>query len=140
MAPTAGRLVSDDVFGILCVFAEARGEPAPNGQIAVANVIRNRARKRFRSDREGSICSVVCWPYQFSWLNTHDSQRMRVLSAEWSDPAMDVCARAWFESEHTHLVGEALHYHADYVTPTWARSNRIHLVTQIGRHLFYAED
>ena len=130
-----GRVISDDLWGALCVFAEARGEPY-EGQVAVGNVVRQRTKLRFFSS--GSVVSTVCNPYQFSWMNTGDAQRTRVLSADWSDPAWKTAVRAWFESEMRDEVPGALWYHADYVTPAWSKAQGITLVKRIGRHLFYA--
>jgi len=129
-----GRVISDDVWGILCIFAEACGEPY-EGQVAVGSIIRNRTKLRFYS--QGTVVSTVLSPYQFSWTNTADAQRTRVLSAMWEDPAWRVASRAWFESEHSAPVGEALWYHADYVHPEWSKAQGMELVKRIGRHLFY---
>ena len=134
--PSAGRVISDDTFGILCIFAEARGEPY-EGQVAVGNVIRNRCARRFFSD--GSVVDTVTKPHQFSWMNTGDAQRTRVLRAVRSDPAWTLASRAWFESERSRPVDDAVLYHADYVTPYWAKAAGVTLVRQIGRHLFYRE-
>jgi spore germination cell wall hydrolase CwlJ-like protein len=134
--PETGRAISDDLWGILCVFAEARGEPY-DGQIAVANVIRNRTKRRFFSN--GTIVSTVCAPHQFSWMNTGDAQRTRCLAASWDDPGFRLAAKAWFESEHRSEVGAATHYHADYVQPYWARVAGMRYVKRIGRHLFYED-
>lgn len=129
-------MIPDDVWGILCVFAESRGEPY-EGQVAVGNVIRNRMAKRFFSD--GSVCSTVTFRKQFSWMNDQDQQRTRVLAARWEEAAMSTAARAWFESEHTNHVKDALLYHADYVAPYWSKAHGIELVVRIGRHLFYRD-
>jgi N-acetylmuramoyl-L-alanine amidase len=129
-----GRAIPDDVWGILCVFAEARGEPY-EGQVAVASVVRNRTERKHFSN--GTVVGTVTEPYQFSWLNTGDSQRTRVLAASWDDPRLKVAAKAWFESQHTRPVGDALFYHADTVSPTWARAQSIEFVRRIGNHLFY---
>ncbi len=131
-----GRVIPDDVWGILCVFAESRGEPY-EGQVAVGNVVRNRTARRFFSD--GTIASTVLSPHQFSWTNTVDAQRTRVFSVAWDDPAWRVAARAWFESAQSRPVGNALFYHADYVSPSWAKAQGIEFIKRIGRHLFYRE-
>jgi spore germination cell wall hydrolase CwlJ-like protein len=131
-----GRLISDDRWGILCVYAEARSEPY-EGQVAVGNVIRNRTARKFFSD--GTVCGTVTYPYQFSWLNTNDRQRSKVLGASWEDVGMRLAAKAWFESEHNKIVKDALLYHADYVDPTWSKAQGIELVSRIGRHLFYRD-
>ena len=129
-----GRLIPEDVWGILCVYAEARGEPY-EGQIAVGNVIRNRARRKFFSD--GSIVGTVTAPKQFSWMNADDAQRTRCLAATWE--AIGSCARAWFESADRQVVGEALWYHADFLKPWWSKTSGIEFLIQIGRHRFYKE-
>jgi N-acetylmuramoyl-L-alanine amidase len=132
----AGRVIPDDVWGILCIFAEARGEPY-EGMVAVGNVIRNRTAKRHFSD--GTVVGTVSKPYQFSWLNTGDAQRTRVLGACWDESSCRLAAQAWFESEHVKLVGDALWYHASYVSPAWAKAEGIEFVRRIGRHLFFRQ-
>jgi spore germination cell wall hydrolase CwlJ-like protein len=132
----SGRVIPDDVWGILCVFAESRGEPH-EGQVAVASVIRNRTERRFFSD--GTVASTVLRPYQFSWANTQDGQRTRVFSAKWEDAAWKAAARAWFESALSRPVGDATHYHSDAVSPEWSRSPHMSFVRQIGHHRFYRE-
>ena len=130
-----GRVIPDDTLGILCVFAEARSEPY-EGQVAVGSVVRNRTRLHFYS--KGTVASTVFSPYQFSWANTGDAQRVRVFEACRNDPAWAVASKAWFESEFTYPVGEdALWYHSDLVHPEWAKASGIELVRRIGRHLFY---
>jgi spore germination cell wall hydrolase CwlJ-like protein len=132
--PQTGRVIPDDVWGILCIFAEARGEPY-EGQVAVGNVIRNRTERKHFSN--GTTVGTVSEAYQFSWMNHTDAQRTRVLGASWDDPRVRVAAKAWFESQYDRPVGDALFYHADYVHPTWAKAQGIELVRKIGRHLFY---
>jgi len=122
------------VWGALCIFAEARSEPY-EGQVAVGNVVRNRAERKFYSD--GTVVSTVLRPYQFSWANTDDAQRTRVFRVVREDPAWKVAVQAWDESEHTRPVGDALFYHADFVSPDWARAEGIEFVRRIGRHLFF---
>jgi len=129
-----GRVIPDDVWGILCIFAEARGEPY-EGQVAVGNVIRYRTKRKFFSD--GTVISTVTAPHQFSWMNTVDAQRSRVLRATWDD--IREASKAWFESEFNDVVPEATHYHADYVQPYWSKAVGMELVKRIGRHLFYRD-
>lgn len=118
----------------LNIYHEARSEPE-TGQIAVARVTLNRVESDAFPE---TICEVVqqggqtrnrC---QFSWWcdgkSDHPTEEtawrrsleigLRVLSDQVSDP--------------TH---GALYYHADYVSPSWARAfNR---TVEIGRHRFY---
>jgi N-acetylmuramoyl-L-alanine amidase len=139
LAPTqpdlkAGRIISDDTWGILCIFAEARGEPY-DGMVAVGNVIRNRTKQRHFSD--GTVVGTVTAAYQFSFLNTGDAQRTRVLGACWDESGCRLAAKAWFESEYVQVVGDALWYHASRVSPGWARAQGIEFVRRIGAHLFF---
>jgi spore germination cell wall hydrolase CwlJ-like protein len=133
----AGRVIPDDVWGPLCIFAESRSEPY-EGQVAVGCVIRNRMARRFFSD--GTVVGTVTAPHQFSWMNTSDAQRTRVLRAEQGDPAWRVAVKAWDESRMSRAVDDAVMYHADYVAPYWAKAQGIRLVKRIGRHLFYVDE
>lgn len=135
-ADLSGRVIPDDVWGILCIFAEARGEPY-EGQIAVGDVIRNRCARHFFCD--GTVVDCVTKAHQFSWMNTGDAQRCRVLRVDRSDPQYQSATKAWFESEFVHHVADAVLYHADYVAPYWAKANGVEFVRRIGRHLFYRE-
>ena|SRR3990167_2278719 len=99
-----------------------------SGQVAVASVIINRARKAGKS-----LEWVVLRPRQFSC---------------WNDPKL---ARAWLDRHYTPIVrlralkalNQAIvdgdrhirHYHTLDVMPYWARGHEPAL--QIGRHLFY---
>jgi N-acetylmuramoyl-L-alanine amidase len=128
----SGRVIPDDTWGPLCIFAEARSEPY-EGQVAVGCVIRNRMAKHFFSD--GTVLDTVAKPYQFSWFNAGDAQRTRVLRVMGDDPAWRVAKQAWDESSRSRPVGDAMWYHAEYVTPAWATELRF--LKRIGRHLFY---
>ena len=128
------RIISEDDIAVLCIFAESRGEPF-EGQVAVANVIRNRTKEKYFSD--GTVMSTVTWPMQFSWMNAVDHQRCRVLSACREEPGIKIAEAAWRESELSNDVGDAVLYHADYVSPYWSKANSTEFVKRIGRHLFY---
>lgn len=137
LPPALEQVIPDAIWGALCIYAESRGEPF-EGQIGVGNVIRRRTAQRHFS--KGTVVSTVTTPWQFSWMNTDDSQRTRVFSVVRTDPAWIEAAAAWAESEKREEVGAALFYHADYVSPSWARANGIRFVKRIGRHLFYEKD
>lgn len=128
------RVIPDDVWGPACIRAEARGEPF-EGQVAVGEVVRRRTREKHFS--RGTTVSTVTWPYQFSWMNTQDQQREAALAVDDEDPSWKSAVRAWEESATSDLVPGALFYHADYVSPDWAKANAIEFVKRIGRHLFY---
>ena len=132
-----GRVIPDDLWGPACIFAEARSEPY-EGQVAVGCVVRNRMARKYASD--GTVVGTVWWPKQFSWTNSTDGQRTRVLRAELSDPAWRVAVRAWEESAMSRVVGDAVLYYADYIpAPDWAKAPGVTLVRTIGKHRFFTE-
>jgi spore germination cell wall hydrolase CwlJ-like protein len=119
------------------VYFEARGEPVA-GQYAVAEVTMNRKASRLFPR---TVCDVV---YQKSW----DSARKRYVGAfswtefktlpepegeEW-DRARRVAEAVYYQKYAPQLHG-ALHYHAVYVKPDWAKGKQP--VAKIGRHVFY---
>jgi spore germination cell wall hydrolase CwlJ-like protein len=132
------RVVSDDVYGALNIFAEARGEPF-EGQVAVGNVVRERMRLKYASD--GTVVGTVWKSNQFSWTLSSDPQRIRVMRVDDEDPAWVEAMTAWKASETTKVVpsGTVL-YHAEHVNPWWAESSAVRFVKRIGRHLFYTEE
>lgn len=116
------------------IYYEARGEDL-QGQIAVSEVILNRvASGRYPN----SICGVVFQNEQlrnrcqFSFACDGKSdkppsgatwkQSRLVATYQVRDPSLD-------------LTDAATHYHADYVTPSWA--SRLQKTVKIGRHVFY---
>jgi hypothetical protein len=111
------------------VYFEARGEPI-EGQLAVAEVVINRARSALYPD---SYCDVVTQPAQFSFVH-----RGRI-------PAADDTSSAWQRAKAIAEIAErnlwrskaadALYFHATYVNPSWARQ-KVELA-QIDTHIFY---
>jgi N-acetylmuramoyl-L-alanine amidase len=131
----------DDVKSLTClafnVYFEARGEPVA-GQYAVAEVTMNRVASGRYPD---TVCGVV---HQKNW----DPLRKRYVSAfSWNElderPSLEdeTFRRAWEVAEavyygrHTPTLAGALHYHARYIQPSWARGNKP--VARIGEHVFY---
>jgi hypothetical protein len=126
----------DQRRALLCltqaVYYEAGFEPV-EGRRAVAQVILNRLR---HPAFPKSVCGVV---YQ---SNGRVCQFTFVCDgALYRAPARDAWLRAE-EIAHAALagyvetaVGEATHYHADYVAPRWAPL--LGKVAQIGQHIFY---
>ena len=115
------------------VYYEAGYEPV-QGQRAVAQVVLNRVR---HPAFPKSVCGVVyqgagSGACQFTFVCNGALHR---------DPRPDV----WREAEAVALaalsgyvepsVGEATHYHADYVTPAWAPM--LAKVSVVGQHIFY---
>lgn len=118
------------------VYFEARGEPLA-GQLAVAEVIRNRVEHRrypsdacrvvFQNERKRHRC-------QFSFACDGKSDRPRDVAA-W-EIALKVVALVT-SGQLTTIASNATHYHATYVKPRWRTSfNRL---GQIGRHIFYSD-
>jgi spore germination cell wall hydrolase CwlJ-like protein len=119
------------------VYFEARSE-SEVGQMAVAKVILNRVKS---PNYPKSICGVVYQgsnrrnSCQFSFACDGLPDDVRQPGA-WSQ-AKSVAQRA--VAGDTQLgkgMNLATSYHADYVTPRWARSLR--KVVKIGRHIFYS--
>lgn len=119
------------------VYYEARGETLA-GMNAVAEVTMNRVAS---SRYPGTVCKVV---YQKRW----DRLRKRDVSAfSWTEfdvvphpegkpwvQAWDVANAVYYRKEPPSLNG-ALHYHATYIRPSWARGKKP--VAKIGAHIFY---
>lgn len=117
------------------VYFEARGEPE-RGQRAVAQVVVNRVKNPAYPD---TVCGVV---YQNrNWFN-----RCQFTFACDRVPDKVTDRAAWALAERIaeeyasgaawiREIGAATHYHADYVSPSWA--NLMRKVRTIGDHLFY---
>jgi spore germination cell wall hydrolase CwlJ-like protein len=119
------------------VYFEARGEPLA-GQYAVAEVTVNRQASRLYPR---TICEVV---YQKNW----DPLRKRYVGAfSWTEfdvlpePSGEEWERAWRVAEAVYYGKEvprlqgAMHFHATYIKPSWAKSKQ--RVARIGNHVFY---
>ena len=129
------RLISDDTWGAINIWAEARSEPF-DGQIAVGNVVRERMRLKYSSN--GTVVGTIWRPKQFSWTLGSDPQRLWALSLDDEHHAWARAMEAWKESASVYAVppGTVL-YHAEYVSPRWAENAEF--VKQIGAHLFYKD-
>jgi len=111
------------------VYFEARGEPF-DGQLAVAEVILNRARSgRYPS----TYCGVVKQPAQFSFVRRGQFPRVNEQSAAWgyAQSIARIAGKQLVEA----LPNDVLWYHADYVAPGWG--HRLSKVEKIGAHIFY---
>lgn len=113
------------------VYHEARGE-SERGQIAVALVTRNRVAE----GRRNSICGVV-WESnrrgcQFSWTCDGRSDRIRD-----QESYLTIYERmlSFYMDNPPDFTGGANYYHANYVSPRWARAFR--QTVQVGTHIFY---
>ncbi len=109
------------------VYFEAKGEPL-DGQLAVAQVIINRARSgRFPS----SICGVVFQPSQFSFVGGNGFPPIARGSRHWLQAV--AIARIANNDMWESTAGGALYFHARRVSPGW----RLNRVATIGNHVFY---
>lgn len=128
------RLIADDLWAILTVWGEARGESFL-GKVGVAEVIRNRMARRFLSD--GTVIGTVLKSYQFSCWNTSDPNRLHMARLEDDSPMYHECARAWTESASTIVTQGAVAYlnpRALPQLPAWYDPAAITL--REGRHEF----
>lgn len=118
------------------IYFEARGESL-EGQVAVAEVILNRADSRKYPD---TVCEVIrqgaktdsgggC---QFSYNCDGKSNEIAETSAY---DRIGKIAWMMLDGRPRKLTDEALFYHADYVSPSWASA--FIRTAVIGQHIFY---
>lgn len=123
-------LTSEDLRQIECMarnnYFEARGE-GRDGMVAVSNVVMNRVDDPRWPD---SPCSVIYQRHQFSWVN----QGLRVRSSASYTEAEEIAREVYLRIQGD-ITSGANHFHADYVSPRWAR--RFIRTIIIGNHLFY---
>ncbi len=142
--PTAKRVTvanSERECLAQAIYHEARGETAL-GQLAVANVIVNRARS---SKFPGSLCGVVyqnaekgryrC-QFTFACDGRDDTPGERRAWARSQDLAKTVYAEFAQGEDIGALPGSALYYHTTAVRPSWA--NTFSRVAAVDSHIFYA--
>lgn len=127
-------LISDDVFGPITIWQEARGE-THQGRVMVGEVIRTRTNLRLFS--HGTVASTVLWPSQFSGWNPGDPNLRPSLVLDDGDQAVKDCQQAWFESLTSTFSNGATHYvNLGVAQPAWTRTMRI--VATEDHHTFYA--
>ena len=121
------------------------GEARSDGHIgmqAVAHVILNRVKvaqeKGGRYWWGNNIIQVCQKPYQFSCWNRSDPNFQKLQAVGEGDlyfkTALRIARRAIIGALDD-ITGGATHYHADYVSPYWARGKKPSF--QTGRHIFY---
>lgn len=141
------------------VYFEARNESL-RGMQAVALVTVNRTQNRHYPD---TICGVVeqavvmksgrriC---QFSWMcdGKADVPKLTIRVGKGKKARLvpnvaeirawelaDRVAREVMEGKLHNFLGQATHYHATYVSPSWAKAKRFQQLTRIGAHIFYKD-
>ncbi|MGL4636259.1 MAG: cell wall hydrolase [Beijerinckiaceae bacterium] len=138
-SPLVGTVTSEKEMKCLAeaIYFEARSEPE-RGQAGVAQVVLNRARSGVYPS---TVCGVVYQnrhrylACQFTFACEGKSLRITEPGA-WSTATR--IARDVAEGR-TYLagVGNATHYHANYVRPWWAR--HMDRREKVGKHIFYYE-
>jgi hypothetical protein len=123
------------------IYHEARGE-SPDGQLAVANVIVNRARS---SNYPSSLCGVIyqgakqgryrC-QFTFACDGRDDAPGERQAWARSMALAKDVYAEYATGEKIGAVPDSALFYHTTAVRPSWAYTYS--RVAEVGSHIFYA--
>ena len=109
------------------VYFESKGEPL-YGQLAVGKVIANRSKsKRFPS----SYCGVLFQRGQFSFVHGSSFPSVPRSSKQWKTAV--AIAKIIDQGLKDSSVGNALFFHARYVSPGW----RLKRVASIGNHIFY---
>ncbi|MEP9360935.1 cell wall hydrolase [Sphingomonas sp. KR3-1] len=137
-AQTAPPPLEDRAQALECLtlaVAYEAGYESPEGQQAVAEVVLNRVR---HPAFPKSVCGVV---FAGSTLKTGcqftftcDGSLRRHLPDKVMTQARGIAEQV-IDGRLTPVVGDALNYHADYVSPYWAPS--LDRVTKIGAHIFY---
>jgi spore germination cell wall hydrolase CwlJ-like protein len=110
------------------VYFEAKSEPLA-GQLAVGQVIANRAQSggRFPS----SYCGVLFQRGQFSFVHGGRLPSVPRANKQWQTAV--AIAKIVDQGLKESAVGDALFFHARYVSPGW----RMKRIASIGNHVFF---
>ncbi|MGE5561752.1 MAG: cell wall hydrolase [Bacillota bacterium] len=110
------------------IYFESKSEPLA-GQLAVGQVIANRAQSggRFPS----TYCGVLFQRGQFSFVHGHSLPRVSHESRQWQTAV--AIAKIVDGGLKDSVVGDALFFHARYVSPGW----HLKRVASIGNHIFF---
>lgn len=110
------------------VYFEAKGEPLA-GQLAVGQVIANRSESGGRFP--DSYCGVLFQRGQFSFVHGHTLPSVSHSNRQWQTAV--AIAKIVDEGLQNSAAGNALFFHARYVSPGW----HLKRVASIGNHIFY---
>ena len=110
------------------IYFESKSEPL-SGQLAVGKVIANRAQSGGRFPQ--TYCGVLFQRGQFSFVHGHSLPSVSRSSRQWQTAVAiaKIVDQGLKESD----VGNALFFHARYVSPSW----HLKRVAAIGNHVFY---
>ena len=115
------------------IYFEA-GNQSRAGKVAVARVVMNRVKNPGWPD---TVCDVVKQKMQFSWYwdGVHDIPNKK--SKAWKE-SVEVATEVMFgKVAENDALDDALHYHADYVKPYWAKKKI--QIAKIEDHIFYGK-
>src|SRR5437763_4909952 len=110
------------------IYFESKGEPL-TGQLAVGKVIANRAASGGRFP--GTYCGVLFQRGQFSFVHGGSLPNVAHSNRQWQTAV--AVARIVDQRLQASSVGNALFFHARYVSPGWGLKR----VASIGNHVFY---
>ena len=110
------------------VYFEAKSEPLA-GQLAVGQVIANRSNSGGRFP--ASYCGVLFQRGQFSFVHGRSLPSVPRSSRQWQTAV--AIAKIVDQDLKNSEVGNALFFHARYVSPGW----RLKRVASIGNHVFF---
>tara|TARA_Y100000817_G_scaffold314514_1_gene313640 strand:- start:1422 stop:1970 length:549 start_codon:yes stop_codon:yes gene_type:complete len=110
------------------IYFEA-GNQSYGGKLAVGNVVMNRVESE---KYPNTICGVVHQYKQFSWYEKYKDIKPYEGKA-WKDSIR--AAKQVLETGPIIIAGDIHHYHADYVSPSWAK--QMERVAKIDDHIFY---
>jgi N-acetylmuramoyl-L-alanine amidase len=110
------------------IYFESKGEPLA-GQLAVGKVIANRADSHGRFP--ATYCGVLFQRGQFSFVHGHSLPGVSHSNKQWQTAV--AIAKIVDQDLKESAVGDALFFHARYVSPSW----RLKRVASIGNHVFY---
>jgi len=109
------------------IYFESKGEPL-KGQLAVGQVIANRAASgRFPS----TYCGVLFQRGQFSFIHGRSLPHVAHSKTQWQTAV--AIAKIVDQDLKDSVVGNALFFHARYVSPGW----HLKRVASIGNHIFF---
>ncbi|WP_407828005.1 cell wall hydrolase [Sphingomonas sp.] len=110
------------------IYFESKGEPLA-GQLAVGKVIANRAGSGGRFP--GTYCGVLFQRGQFSFVHGQGLPSVPHSNRQWQTAV--AVAKIVDQRLKESAVGNALFFHARYVSPGWGMKR----VASIGNHIFY---
>jgi spore germination cell wall hydrolase CwlJ-like protein len=110
------------------IYFEAKSEPLA-GQLAVGQVIANRTQSGGRFP--GTYCGVLFQRGQFSFIHGRSLPSVPRSKMQWQTAV--AIAKIVDQGLKQSAVGDALFFHARYVSPGW----RMKRIASIGNHVFF---